>query len=809
MPNLIILNIVKVNMQRKDKFNKNLAPIIATKDTQNLTIKLKALYSSQNTLPKLIDDEKIKAQFLDEYYVKLQILLSENDETDNGALRDKVIGAKKLIEIKNIFKTIDTERKIENFLKKKHQISPTISRDIVNLLNEEKKERNRLELLYEKLPNKNHIEIRNIAESVNLMQADVSKVLLLGGAGVGKTTLMHYLSYKWGKGQLWNDKFDYVFRIRLKELLNENWSREYEPYELRQDKLACFIHYCLDSKNVEFQELIDNIENKNKILLLLDGYDEVAFLSKENRDYRDIMDKIFQYKNVIMTSRPNALTEEIRGRFERKIENIGWDSEGIEKYINKNFEDNKEPGTQLKSFLYTHNQIKEICEVPINTALICLVWSDKDIRDKFQKKSNENFNISSLYQEVVVWLAKKYFQKFENERITNITDKQILQSPEMLFLQELAFEALASTGKLVKNQLVKAKLEDKNFRILNIEKINKLGLLKAEGTGRNIIDLNHQFIHLTFQEYLAACYLQNQLANENTKSKAASFIGKHRNEPKYLMMLKFLAGIVSHDDRKELTEIFWEAATCNVNGVLELGIEKKIILLMHLLAQSKINNVFDDRIPNLKQIQKLIDDIILKDISIWRQHIIESGYLSEEIVKLVNEKLQNKKADVQGAKASIEIISTLANRNEWGSRTKVYKKLANLLEIEDIRLQKLLLQKLPQVLDEIIDKRIIQKSLNKMILLLGKEVDKEINIILAQIIIICPDLGKEILNQIQKKDIYLINKSLFEIIQLIPTQKAFVFLKNPPKNLNLKIKIVIPGILFFFGKRNARPKSSY
>ncbi|AFB22031.1 hypothetical protein [Rickettsia rickettsii] len=25
---------------------------------------------------------------------------------------------------------------------------------------------------------------------------------------------MHYLSYKWGKGELWSDKFDYVFRVK-------------------------------------------------------------------------------------------------------------------------------------------------------------------------------------------------------------------------------------------------------------------------------------------------------------------------------------------------------------------------------------------------------------------------------------------------------------------------------------------------------------------------------------------------------------------------------------------------------------------
>lgn len=72
------------------------------------------------------------------------------------------------------------------------------------------------------------MEIKHIAESEGRIQADVGKALLLGGAGIGKTTLIHYLSYSWGEKDLWNDKFDYVVRIKLKELLNENWSREYE-----------------------------------------------------------------------------------------------------------------------------------------------------------------------------------------------------------------------------------------------------------------------------------------------------------------------------------------------------------------------------------------------------------------------------------------------------------------------------------------------------------------------------------------------------------------------------------------------------
>ncbi len=415
------------------------------------------------------------------------------------------------------------------------------------------------------------------------------------------------------------------------------------------------------------------------------------------------MDSVFQYKNIVMTSRSNAVVEEMSNRFERKVENTGWDSEGIEQYVNKNFEYDKELGVQLKSFLDTHSQIKEICEVPINTALICLVWSDKDIRDKFQKNSNEDFNISQLYHEVVSWLNNRHLEKTQN-KYKNKTEANNHLKKQNEFFRTDSLRVICCDREVSREQSSRSKKDT-----LDIDEVIEQGLLRREGQ-------NFQFIHLTFQEYLAACYLKNQLADNNTKYKEANFIGKHRNDPKYLMTLKFLAGIVNNDDNQELIEIFWEAAICNVDGILELGIERKIILLMHLLAQSKINGKFDNRIPNLKQIQELIDEVVLKDITIWEQHIIDSGYLSEEIVKTVNEKLRKSKTDFQELKTSAEIIAALANKHEWGSKTKVYTKLIDLLKIKDPQLQKIVLQKLAQILDETIDQTVLQESLERIIL---------------------------------------------------------------------------------------------
>ncbi|WP_017442284.1 hypothetical protein [Rickettsia gravesii] len=136
----------------------------------------------------------------------------------------------------------------------------------------------------------------------------------------------------------------------------------------------------------------------------------VAHLNTRD-EFKKLIDKILEYKNVIMSSRPNAVVEEMRNRFARKVDNTGWDSEGIEQYVHKNFEYDKELGVQLKSFLDTHSQIKTICEIPINTALIYLVWSDQDIRDQFHKNSDEDFNISRLYSEIINWLNNRHLEK--------------------------------------------------------------------------------------------------------------------------------------------------------------------------------------------------------------------------------------------------------------------------------------------------------------------------------------------------------------------------------------------------------------
>jgi len=67
---------------------------------------------------------------------------------------------------------------------------------------------------------KKPINISQMFDKVEDQDA-AKKILITGSAGVGKTTLLHNISYQWGKENLFTDKFDYVFKVKLKKLLSD------------------------------------------------------------------------------------------------------------------------------------------------------------------------------------------------------------------------------------------------------------------------------------------------------------------------------------------------------------------------------------------------------------------------------------------------------------------------------------------------------------------------------------------------------------------------------------------------------------
>lgn len=253
-----------------------------------LTQKLKAIYRAQDTLPKLIEDASVPEQKMDDYYVKLQIVLDDK----KGGL------TKPPIDIGKIF-------------------DPAAD------------------------------------------QGGVGRVLIIGAAGVGKTTLLNHVTYEWSKGSIFDKKFDYVLKVKLKNLLNNYLCNEIADLENSEDYLPMLIQRSLEEYQLEQKQAYITAKHKSqlpseegdesiydiipleeiksisrsKTLLLLDGYDEIEHLDRGGHIAREIMNSIFEFPNVLMTSRPNAIASNVESRFERKIENVGIGEDGAREYI--------------------------------------------------------------------------------------------------------------------------------------------------------------------------------------------------------------------------------------------------------------------------------------------------------------------------------------------------------------------------------------------------------------------------------------------------------------------------------------------
>ena len=237
----------------------------------------------------------------------------------------------------------------------------------------------------------------------------------------------------------------------------------------------------------------------------------------------------------------------------------------------------------------------------------------------------------------------------------------------------------SSINHLVKEQKITSQGLDK----VGIRKIINYGLMKPEGGAidkaakeSSLQEKSYSFIHLTFQEYLAGQYLFERMkgGNAEERAKVAQYIAEQRTEPRFLMMLKFMAGIVTSEgqdidetespnakaEAQKLVNIFWDAVTCNVDGVLELGSETKIGLLMHLLSQAKVNGQLDQRIPNLKEMEQMIDILVLSDLSKWGNQLKESDYMSENIKSAIIETMKTGDASksIEKVKEIIEGAST-------------------------------------------------------------------------------------------------------------------------------------------------------
>jgi len=540
----------------------------------------------QKSLPKFVDedDDDIPELTVDGSYVNLVIVKQDEQKDKEDKLRNEftdtsfhdykdIYTAKETIKLEDIFNSTDIDTTKEAI-----GLGPLF--DLIN----------------------------NPTNRSNCRVRGLRKILIYGRAGIGKTTLVHKIAHNWARinDPLWKGNFDYVFWIPLRDLeTSSTWERvitgDVEPLI----KALCYC--CLGKRNCA-ANLKDVLKSSDRILYLLDGYDEIGHSHQTMvKDLIDLLlDSLDAY--VIMTSRPNAVDSRLERKFDQCLENIGLDSEGIGRYIDTYF-NNAETHTlkiSLQQFIKTRTLIQGLIRIPINLFLLCYSW--KTSRD-VDSINGDAITLSYLYTQVVGSLMRKYCNKFRHTDTIHMNQKRVDQvcKIEYIMLEELAFAAMRDHKIIIDKQIMEHSMEkNSQYDALN-DLSQKIGLLKAIGDGKKVRDKDHYFVHLTFQEYFAGRHMARCLgsSDDSQLQQATDFLKRYKYTPAFERLILFTAGNLNNESQQSRSQ-FWRII---LNENIDLTLTNQVLLIIRCMEEADT-----DKIPHkdklLKYITKIIDTCV-------------------------------------------------------------------------------------------------------------------------------------------------------------------------------------------------------
>lgn len=606
------------------------------------------------------------------------------------------------------------------------------------------------------------------------------RVLIHGKAGIGKTTLVRYITYQWASNKLWQE-FDYIFLLPLRTL---------NTYTKSEDGLKRLIHErCFDglAKKVEREielEQIHDILTNNKVLLLLDGYDELNRTDITNKILNTALDH--PNLNIVMTSRPNIVEVEYRDKFSKQLVNIGLTNTDIIGYINKNFKGKEEYKKSLLKFVKENKTIQGICHTPINLHLLCLVWT-RLLETSADEINNNELITTKLYLEITDWLIKRYVTKTGKDKAyaKNLDHAQIEKDFEstLKLMEQIAFEGLKQ-GKAVlgKGMLSKHGVDASSYKI-----IQEIGLLKAldgddyEGNIGN----EHYFIHLTFQEYMAARSIVRTLNSRNEQQVivALEFLNDNKYNQRYERMLCFIAGINSLDAAEEPSQALLHFWNILMNGKVDLGVIKQFQLVLKCIDESGI----DPCIPDIGKIENYLKETLgsLKAVRASRVKIsqrLEKWLGIEKSAEEINEEesvnaclRQLRNDDIAEKIEGIEAASKLKIENTK-QQGRIIQALIKMFEIDNYQVYTSLKQALNELIIHTADGK-LQEGITD--LLIHKETEED-------------EIKIEFENNIRNNNL-VVDKNNGEIINSVK-------LKTLPALLGDKDSVVINAAIKILGK---------
>ena len=338
----------------------------------------------------------------------------------------------------------------------------------------------------------------------NVIKQEDKYVVMNGIPGVGKTTLINSLLYKWSCGEIWNGKdgnpkFDFVFGLYCRKL------NKYMKYpDINAEKML------LDQYTEIFSIIDINLLRsvKENVLLIIDGFDEFGYLSEfkdtnQESFYGQSMYDILNPENSefpfcrLITGRPLAcsyLTDTFYDQVKLKhLEVTGFTDKNKKKYISNFCMGDENLARSIEKKIGGDEVIKGMTSIPVFAWAMCCILSDETNIEV--PKTN-----TAIYAYLFLVFLRKHGQCGTKKKLIDIL-KDASTKKCLEVLSKMAFLSLTS-GKII------FKEEDfKDWDIENVVNIFEISGFITKIQGGDCDEASYQFTHLSLHEFLAAIYI--------------------------------------------------------------------------------------------------------------------------------------------------------------------------------------------------------------------------------------------------------------------------------------------------------------
>ncbi len=393
--------------------------------------------------------------------------------------------------------------------------------------------------------------------------ASIDTVVVSGAAGVGKTTLLDYIAYQWAlfkqgacKKGLWSD-FETVLIVRCRDLQPKALGLSKKTKDIAE-LLSCACWGQLDIRLDEARQLLSTLKSApESCLLLLDGLDELPVPKKAY--WRNLLVQLFQLPcKKLVTTRPYAI-----GNLQQwlshdgLVEIQGFSDEDVPTFFKKHLGATERTNNFIKD-IKRNSDLWAIVHIPINAYLLKIWWETTCQQDKPVLLGE--MSVSHLYESLMVNVCRRYLAKIgELDESKLLDDELVLEVPSIRCLLDTlgcwAFEGLRQdTAQLPISWLKGIQGSDESptllstnrLKQLNMPALKALGLLKQVGHAIRAQQM-YEFLHLSFQEFLAANVIAVTL-RQNAKEKKTHLtqvIHRYKYHPNFILVWPSVAGLLS------------------------------------------------------------------------------------------------------------------------------------------------------------------------------------------------------------------------------------------------------------------------